>query len=93
MKDYCEDCLAMYTEVTGCDKFKKVPTPFCSEGSLVAADELVQGQLGGDSCSLLMKCLWVARLARPDCSKAITDLTTKMTKWSKNDDKKLYRLF
>ena len=46
MKDYCEDCLAMYTEVTGCDKFKKVLTPFCSEGSLVAADELVQGQLG-----------------------------------------------
>ena len=93
MKDYCDDCLALYCDYTGCEKFKKVTTSFCPEGSLVAADEEVKGQLSDQSCNLLMKALWVARLARPACSKAIGDLTTKVTKWSKNDDKRLFRLF
>ena len=35
----------------------------------------------------------MARLARPDFAKASGDLTTKVTKWSKNDDKRMYRLF
>ena len=34
----------------------------------------------------------LARLARPDMSKAINDLTANIHKWSKNDDKRLCRL-
>ena len=39
-----------------------------------------------------MKHLWLGRLARPDLMKAITDLSSHLTKWSRNDDKRLYRL-
>ena len=39
-----------------------------------------------------MKLLWLARLARPDLLKPIGDLATHVQKWSRNDDKKLYRL-
>ena len=93
MRDYCEDCLGLYKKVTGVTKLKTTSKPFIPDGSLVAADEEVCGQLGSDACSLLMKCLWIARLSRPDISKAIGDMTTKIAKWSKNDDKRLYRLF
>ena len=37
-----------------------------------------------------MKILWCARLARPDLSKAIADLTRRLTVWSKADDMRLH---
>ncbi len=39
-----------------------------------------------------MKCLWLARLARPDIIRAIGQLATKVQQWSINEDKMLYRL-
>ena len=39
-----------------------------------------------------MKCLWLARLSRPDIMKAIGDLATKVQKWTRNCDKALHRL-
>ena len=59
------------------------------------ADENAQdspGELSKDCCSMVMKCLWLGRLARPDCMKAICDLATHMANWFRNDDKRLYRL-
>ena len=41
---------------------------------------------------VLMKILWSARFARPDLMKGISDLTRRITTWSKADDRKLYRL-
>ena len=53
---------------------KTVPTPFCPEGSLTPEDDLEAGELAGDACKVLMKCLWLGRLARPDIIKPIGDL-------------------
>ena len=39
-----------------------------------------------------MKALWFARLARPDCLRPIFHLATKVSCWTRNDDRKLYRL-
>ena len=50
------------------------------------------GELAGDACKVLMKCLWLGRLARPDIIKPIGDLATQVQKWSRNCDKALYRL-
>eukprot|EP00973_Karenia_brevis_P014216 1933961-Karenia_brevis.AAC.1 len=58
-----------------------------------AADDKAKGELGIHASKLLMKGLWLARLARPDIAKAINDMTTKVQKWSKNDDRRLYRIF
>ena len=41
---------------------------------------------------MLMKDLWAARLARPDLTKAITALSSKVSKRTKNHDRMLYRL-
>eukprot|EP00973_Karenia_brevis_P067137 9336871-Karenia_brevis.AAC.1 len=40
-----------------------------------------------------MKALWLARLARPDIAKTINDLSCKITNWTRNDDKHLFRLY
>ena len=46
-----------------------------------------------DSASkVLMKILWSARLSRPDLTKAMGDLTRKITTWSRAEDRKLFRL-
>ena len=39
-----------------------------------------------------MKNLWVARLARPDLCRPTQKLATRVTKWTRNDDKRLRRL-
>eukprot|EP00973_Karenia_brevis_P034807 4803344-Karenia_brevis.AAC.1 len=87
MLDYCQDALKLYRDCTGRKDFRRANTPFCPDGSLPAADEEVQGMLSGDSCRLLMKALWAARLARPDIAKAINDLSCTIMKWTQNDDK------
>ena len=83
----------MYKRFTGTEKFRSCTTPFPPENSLTEADEEIKGELSANACALLMKQLWVARLARPDLQKAISDLSSKITAWSRNDDKRLLRLF
>ena len=92
MVDYVRQAVDLYKELAGLSKLRKASTPFCPEGSLTLADEEAQGQLAGSACRILMKNLWVARLARPDLQKPITDLATHLNCWSVNDDKRLYRL-
>ena len=43
-------------------------------------------------CKILMKALWLGRLARPDIVKPINDLATKVQSWSRADDKRVLRL-
>ncbi|MFM7981992.1 MAG: hypothetical protein ACKPKO_22005, partial [Candidatus Fonsibacter sp.] len=50
------------------------------------------GTLASVACSLLMKVLWVARLARPDLLRAVNHLATKVTKWTSNCDAMMQRL-
>ena len=92
MGDYCRDAVTLYREITGITKLKKVPTPFLPEGALPESGDDQQGELSSSACKILMKALWLARLSRPDCSKAIGDLATHVQKWSKNDDRKVHRL-
>eukprot|EP00973_Karenia_brevis_P040056 5531957-Karenia_brevis.AAC.1 len=39
------------------------------------------------------KAFWLARLARPDIAKAINELSCEIRKWTKNDDKRSFRLY
>ena len=51
-----------------------------------------QGVLASVACSLLMKVLWAARLARPDLLRAVNHLATKVTKWTSKCDSMMGRL-
>ena len=93
MREYYDDCCAVYTKVTGVTKFKKALTPFLSESAFSKENDEVKGQLGPSSSKFTMKVLWLARIARPDVMKACSDLTTKANNWTRNDDTILYRIF
>ena len=92
MQDYALQACELYQRVAGGKPLKFAPTPFLPEGSLTPEDDQVAGELAGDACKVLMKCLWLGRLARPDIIKPIGDLATQVQKWSRNCDKALYRL-
>ena len=52
----------------------------------------LEGELGFAAGRVLMKALWLGRLARPDLVKPIGDLASFVQKWSRNCDKQLHRL-
>ena len=92
MQDYAQQTIDLYKSVAGVDKIKSAQTPFLVDGTFTTADEESPGELAPKACSILMKALWLARLARPDILKPINDVATKVQKWTRVHDKKLLRL-
>ncbi|CAE7293066.1 GIP [Symbiodinium sp. CCMP2592] len=92
MFDYAQQTVDLYKGLTGLKALKHAATPFAPEASLPVSQEEIAGELAPNACKVLMKALWLGRLARPDLVKPIGDLATKVQKWSRNDDKKLLRL-
>ena len=86
MTDYCRSAVKQYKDLAGIDKLKHAPSPFLPDGSLTEADASVRGQMAGSACKVLMKDLWLARLARPDVINPITYLATKVQSWLRNED-------
>ena len=91
MSDFAKNACASYEDLSGCT-LKSANTPFLPDGSLVTSDFEERGSMATDASKILMKILWSARLSRPDLMKGISDLTRKITTWSKADDRKLFRL-
>ena len=94
MNDYARQTVELFCSITGTqpEKLRKVTTPFCPDGSLPPEDDQSVGELAPNACKLLMKALWLGRLARPDIIKPIGDLATAVQKWSRNHDRQLARL-
>ena len=92
VQDYAQQTIDLYKSVAGVDKIKSAQMPFLVDGTFTQADEESPGELAPKACSILMKALWLARLARPDILKPINDLATKVQKWTRVHDKKLLRL-
>ena len=89
MVDYAQQTVDLYLSITGSQKLRHAPTPFCPEGSLVPSDDDIKGELAPNACKVLMKALWLGRLARPDIIKPIGDMATQVQKWSRNNDKSI----
>ena len=92
MVDYTKTDRQSLAEHTGPQKLRHAPTPFCPEGCLIRSDDDATSELEPNACKILMKALWLGRLARPDIVKPIGGLATHVQKWSRNDDKQLHRL-
>ena len=92
MTDYAVQSCDLYRSLCPNKPLKPAQTPFCPTGSLVDTDDAEVGQLAPVACKILMKCLWLARLSRPDLLKPIGDLASTVTRWSRNCDKQLHRM-
>ena len=92
MSDFAEPACETYLKLAGGITLKHAPTPFLVDAALPERDWEVKGALSDHAAKVLMKCLWLARLSRPDLLRPITELSRRITRWSSNDDRKLYRL-
>jgi hypothetical protein len=93
MKSYAEQVVDAYCEAAGVDKktFKKVQTPSLAESAMTDEDLQTVGTLDHCAASILMQGLWLSRLARPDLSFIICRMASRVSKWSRWEDKQLLR--
>ena len=94
MSDFAEATCKLYeSESKGFRGFKKAPTPYLDESTLPVEDWDSQGHLAHAAAKLVMKAYWLARLSRPDLLHSLNELSKRITTWSLNDDRRLYRVF
>ena len=78
MAAYARQAVDMYVRETGVKTLRAAATPFCPEGSLTTSDDDIEGEVSHAACAILMKMLWLGRLARPDIIRAIAGLASKV---------------
>ena len=94
MHGSAEKCVERYLELAGMtsDQLKTVTTP-CIDDHLISAEDFeTKGQLAPHASKAVLKCLYLARKARPDLLWAVNDLARNVTKWNVACDKRLFRL-
>lgn len=93
MRSYADSIVDTYWELTCFDKsrFRSVPTPHIPEASASEEDLSQTGGLGKDASRILMRLLWLSRLTRPDLAFIVTRLASRVTTWSKFEDRQLHR--
>ena len=96
MKPFLKSCVDRYTQLAGkhAKPLKNDATPFHEER--IARPSLEEsepkGVLAPIAAKVLMKILFAARMARFDLLRAVQGLAARVTKWSTDCDKALYRL-
>ena len=92
MRAYARDTIQDYVNITNTKTFKKAHTPFLAKVAEHLDDDEATGELASSASSVLMKLMWISRLARPDVLRATTWLATKVQKWSRSCDAHLHRV-
>ena len=80
-------------------KLKVAHTPFIDEGVRANTDfaapnreEPKTNEMNKEASAVLMKILYGARMARFDLLRATCALASNVTRWTRSDDRKLFRL-
>jgi hypothetical protein len=94
MKGFLQQCITVYLELAGshAPKLRKVVSPFIEQRADSPEEAGKAGALAPVASKILMKILYAARMARPDLLRATCYLATRITKWTPQCDKMLYRL-
>ena len=74
------------------EKLKSAPNSCLPESSMSDADFMREGVLHKHAARILMRCLWLSWLARPDISFVVGRLTTRVSKWTAWEDRQTLRL-
>ena len=94
MHGAAEKCVERYLELANkkLKDLKKVTTPCIDDHQLSPEDFETKGELASVASKAVLKCLYLARKARPDILWTINDLARHVTRWNAACDKRLYRL-
>ena len=93
MKSFADGVVDAYCNITGFERtrVKQVPTPSLPE--TYTDEDLPQaGELQKDASRVLMRVLWLARLARPDHSFISVRLASRVASWTRFEDRQLHRV-
>ena len=93
MRSYTDSIVDTYCELTDFDRkrFRHVPSPHLPESSATEEDLTQTGELEKDAARILMRILWLSRLTRPDLSFIVTRLASRVSCWSRFEDRQLHR--
>ena len=70
----------------------KVSTPCIDDHHFKEEETKSVGELSKVSSQIVLKCLYLARIGRPDIVWSVNKLARSITKWTKGCDKRLHRL-
>ena len=94
MEGHAKKCVERYRELANktTQQLYKVSTP-CIDDHHFKEEELKSvGELSKVSSQIVLKCLYLARIGRPDILWSVNKLARSITKWTKACDKRLNRL-
>ena len=79
-------------EITTTQQLYKVSTPCIDDHHFQEEETKSVGELSNTCSQIVLKCLYLARIGRPDILWSVNKLARSITKWTKACDKRLNRL-
>ena len=94
MAGHAKKCVERYCELANktTQQLYKVSTPCIDDHHLKEAETKSVGELSSTCSQIVLKCLYLARIGRPDNLWSVNKLARSITKWTKACDKRLNRL-
>ena len=93
MAGRAKECVGRYCELANktTQQLYKVSTP-CIDDHHFKEETKSVGEVSSTCSQIVLKCLYLARIGRPDISWSVNQLARSITKWTKARDKRLNRL-
>ena len=94
MADHAKKCVERYCELASktTQQLYKVSTPCIDDHHFKEEETKSVGELSTTCSQIVLKCLYLARIGRPDILWSVNKLARSITKWTKACDKRLNRL-
>ena len=95
MEGHAKKCVERYCELANktTEQLYKVATPCVNDHHFQEEEELKSvGELSKVCSQIVLQCLYLARIGRPDILWSVNKLARSITKWTKACDKRLSRL-
>ena len=90
----CGKCVERYCELANktTEQLYKASTPCIDDHHFKEEETKSVGELSQVCSQIVLKCLYLARIGRPDVPWSVNKLARSITKWTKTCDKRLNRL-
>ena len=94
MEGHAKKCVERYCELANqtTPQLYKVSTPCIDDHHFKEEEVKSVGKLSNLCSQIVLKCLYLARIGRPDILWSVNKLARSITKWTKACDKRLHRL-
>ena len=94
MEGHAKKCVERYCELANktTQHLYKVATPWVDDHQFKEEENESVGELSTVCSQFVLKCLYLARIGRPDILRSVNKLARAVTKWTKACDKRLARV-